>query len=123
MYVSAVITCYRLLMLVHSLWYPVTGEFDDYIANPKGTGYQSLHTAVIPSKDGAPLEVQIRTQSMHDVAEMGTASHWVYKEATFGGGVSGSRSQFVPLAPYIHGVYTPEDNDVLPYVKQTKQRR
>ena len=63
---------------MHKLWTPIDGEFDDYILNPKSSGYQSLHTAVYAS-DGAPIEVQIRTQTMHDNAENGSAAHWIYK--------------------------------------------
>lgn len=78
--VPAVEGCYNLLSVVHSLWTPIGGEFDDYILNPKPSGYQSLHTAV-QGLDGAPLEVQIRTQGMHEYAEYGHAAHWLYKEA------------------------------------------
>lgn len=72
--------CYQVLGAVHSLWQPIRGEFDDYIGSPKPNGYKSLHTAVIDSESGQKLEVQIRTQRMHDEAERGIASHWAYKE-------------------------------------------
>lgn len=76
----AVRSCYSILDIVHRLWTPIDGEFDDYIINPKGSGYQSLHTAVQAS-DSSPLEVQIRTQRMHEYAEYGLAAHWLYKES------------------------------------------
>jgi hypothetical protein len=79
LHVAAVEGCYNLLSVVHSLWKPVGGEFDDYILNPKPSAYQSLHTAVI-GPDGAPLEVQIRTRGMHEHAEFGHAAHWMYKD-------------------------------------------
>ncbi|MDD5271127.1 MAG: bifunctional (p)ppGpp synthetase/guanosine-3',5'-bis(diphosphate) 3'-pyrophosphohydrolase [Methylovulum sp.] len=71
--------CYTTLGIVHSLWQTIPKEFDDYIANPKENGYQSLHTVIIDS-DGRRIEVQIRTQEMHDFAEFGVAAHWSYKE-------------------------------------------
>ena len=72
-------TCYTVLGVVHNIWTPIPKEFDDYISRPKPNGYQSLHT-VVTADDNRPLEVQIRTQEMHNFAEYGIAAHWRYKE-------------------------------------------
>ncbi len=77
--VNSLIHCYTVLGIVHSLWQTIPKEFDDYIANPKENGYQSLHTVII-DQQGNRIEVQIRTQAMHDYAELGVAAHWSYKE-------------------------------------------
>jgi len=77
--VDTIPDCYSAVGVIHSLWHPLPDEFDDFIANPKSNGYQSLHTVVM-CLGMTPLEVQIRTRDMHHVAEYGVAAHWRYKE-------------------------------------------
>ena len=79
--VDEVKDCYTALGIVHNIWSPISKEFDDYISNPKGNDYRSLHTAV-HCPDGRSLEVQIRTHEMHKHAELGVAAHWRYKEGS-----------------------------------------
>ena len=77
--VDQITTCYAVLGAVHGRWQYVPKEFDDYIANPKENGYQSLHTVILDAQ-GNRIEIQIRTQQMHELAEFGVAAHWRYKE-------------------------------------------
>ncbi|TCV94185.1 GTP pyrophosphokinase [Luteibacter rhizovicinus] len=102
--VGSVADCYAALGMVHSLWPHLPGEFDDYVARPKGNGYQSLHTAVI-GPQGKTLEVQIRTHEMHRANELGVAAHWRYKE---GGGAD---AEFEAKIAWMRKLLEPRGDD------------
>ena len=104
--------CYAALGVVHNLWSYLPGEFDDYIANPKGNNYQSLHTAVI-GPGGQTVEVQIRTNDMHRHAELGVAAHWRYK------GGDESKGSFDQKIQFLRQVLEPaeRDGDILDQIR------
>ena len=105
--------CYTLLGVVHRYWMPVRGCLDDYIANPKPNGYQSLHTSVLVELDGEEwrLEIQIRTREMHQLAEHGVASHWLYKKGSSKDMVQAEDIGVVNrLKDWKHGEQTEGDN-------------
>jgi GTP pyrophosphokinase len=100
--VGSIPECYAALGVVHGLWHYIPGEFDDYIATPKGNFYRSIHTAVI-GPGGKSVEVQIRTREMHEHAELGVAAHWTYKEG-------GSRdSQYQRKIEWVRKLLEPQD--------------
>jgi GTP pyrophosphokinase len=100
--VRSIPECYAALGVVHGLWHYIPGEFDDYIATPKGNFYRSIHTAVI-GPGGKSVEVQIRTREMHEHAELGVAAHWTYKEG-------GSRdSQYERKIEWVRKLLEPHD--------------
>lgn len=90
--VDSVDTCYRVLGVIHSLYKPIPGRFKDYLAIPKTNGYQSLHTVVF-GPYGLSLEIQIRTEEMHRVADVGVAAHWLYKSGAEGAESEGKVQQ------------------------------
>ncbi|MCG6116746.1 MAG: bifunctional (p)ppGpp synthetase/guanosine-3',5'-bis(diphosphate) 3'-pyrophosphohydrolase [Aquimonas sp.] len=102
--------CYAALGVAHSVWTPIASEFDDYIANPKGNQYRSLHTAVV-GPEGKTLEIQIRTHDMHQHAELGVAAHWRYKEG--GGGDAGFERKIAWMRQLLEGKEGEEDSALL----------
>ncbi len=114
--VDSLAECYLALGIVHNLWRPIPGEFDDYIANPKDNFYRSLHTAV-HDDEGKTVEVQIRTWEMHEDAEYGIAAHWRYKE-----GKDGHDQAFEQRLEYLRRLmeFGPELNDASQFVDTVK---
>ncbi|RBP43477.1 GTP pyrophosphokinase [Eoetvoesiella caeni] len=105
--------CYAALALVHSLWTPVSNEFDDYISRPKPNGYRSLHT-VVSDAQGRSFEVQIRTHEMHQFAEFGMAAHWRYKEAGAKGGTQSAASLYDKKISWMRQLLAWEKDGVQP---------
>ena len=114
--VNTLAECYLALGIVHNLWRPIPGEFDDYVANPKDNFYRSLHTAVHDS-EGKTVEVQIRTWEMHEDAEYGIAAHWRYKE-----GDHGHDQAFEQRLSYLRRLmeFGPDVNDASQFVDTVK---
>ncbi|MEO0575715.1 MAG: TGS domain-containing protein, partial [Pseudomonadota bacterium] len=108
--VDSLTECYTPLGIVHNRWPYIREEFDDYIANPKGNNYRSLHTAVF-GPDGHALEIQIRTHDMHSEAELGVAAHWRYKEG--GPGNAQFEQKIAWLRQLLEGSDTAADSDIL----------
>lgn len=104
--VENIAECYVVLGIVHAQWRHINKEFDDYIANPKENGYQSLHTAVY-GPHGKPVEIQIRTRQMHEFAEFGVAAHWRYKES--GNSKSNLQSGIESLRKLLDSSHTNDD--------------
>jgi len=109
--------CYEVLGLIHSQFKPIPGRFKDYIAMPKGNAYQSLHTSVIGPRS-KPLEVQIRTWDMHEIAEFGVAAHWRYKEKGSQKAVSQTDNQFSWMRKLVE--YEQDMTDAEDYVNSVK---
>jgi len=114
--VDDIAACYTVLGIVHTVWKPIPGQFDDYIANPKSNMYQSLHTTVV-GPTGEPLEVQIRTWEMNSLAEYGIAAHWRYKEG--GGGTDDLDAKLTWIRQALEGDHdgTPEPSEFLERLK------
>lgn len=106
--------CYQVLGVVHQLWTPVPGEFDDYIAHPKPNGYRSLHTAVV-GDEGDALEIQIRTREMDRIAEYGVATHWYYKERNNTSVDAAMIKHIATIRQSVHEL-AQEDNDVSDFI-------
>ena len=95
--------CYGALGIIHTHWRHLANEFDDYVATPKSNGYQSIHTVVLGPDDKA-VEIQIRTEQMHEDAEMGVAAHWRYKEGSTGAKASDKKSGFDEKISWLHKI-------------------
>ena len=108
--VPDVAKCYSALSTIHAVYNSIQGEFDDYVASPKGNGYQSIHTAVFGPEDKV-VEIQVRTQNMHEFAEFGVAAHWIYKEGASSLNAKSKSSWLSNLLAWQHDVKEDESDD------------
>lgn len=114
--VSKVDDCYRALGVVHHVFKPVPGQFDDYIANAKSNGYQSLHTTCI-GPQGHKIEIQVRTRDMHHIAETGIAAHWQYKKVDEKGHTSAPQLR---ASEWLQGIFDMQGGGALDFIENVK---
>lgn len=119
--VPEVSDCYSVLGAIHSIWIPMKDRIKDYIAVPKSNNYRSLHTTIFGPKQ-QPLEIQIRTQEMHQVNEMGIAAHWAYKEGGAGKAASKETALFKEIYPWIRAIldWQTDSRDAKEYIENLK---
>ncbi len=110
--------CWRAYSMLTALYQPIAARFRDFISVPKSNGYQSLHTTVI-GPDGRPVEIQVRTAEMHDIAERGVAAHWKYKEGMTGASATGHEARMERMVSWVRDLLeTPKPDDAGQFVRE-----